>query len=177
MHGVTLSRHQPICAMAHCFPDFALSLFFFSFFYSPSNLAWPRTRIWKRAPSFNWYKTTCNSTNYMEINFGTKVLMKTPSQLVATGGNKHRFVDEPNVEIDGIYNLSRDEKHQRVNTGGRLSDSLKVFSFLTRELRACARASCRYAVGNSTRSLDWSIPVNFFSILGFWVHLIVFCEQ
>ena len=153
MHGVTLSRHQPICAMAHCFPDFALSLFFFSFFYSPSNLAWPRTRIWKRAPSFNWYKTTCNSTNYMEINFGTKVLMKTPSQLVATGGNKHRFVDEPNVEIDGIYNLSTDEKHQRVNTGGRLSDSLKVFSFLTRELRACARASCRYAVGNGIRLL------------------------
>ena len=64
----------------------------------------------------------------MEINFGTKVLMKTPSQLVATGGNKHRFVDMPNVEIDGIYNLSRDEKHQRVNTGGRLSDSLKVFN-------------------------------------------------
>ena len=30
---------------------------------------------------------------------------------------------------------------------------------------------------NSTRSLDWSIPVNFFSILGFWVHLIVFGEQ
>ena len=27
------------------------------------------------------------------------------------------------------------------------------------------------------RSLDWSIPVNFFSILGFWVHLIVFGEQ
>ena len=24
------------------------------------------------------------------------------------------------------------------------------------------------------RSLDWSIPVNFFSILGFWVHLVVF---
>ena len=39
--------------------------------------------------------------------------------------------------------------------------------FLTRELRACARASCRYNVENGTRSLDWSIPVNFFSILGF----------
>ena len=89
----------------------------------------------------------------MEINFGTKVLVKTPSQLVATGGNKHRFVDMPNVEIDGIYNLSRDEKHQRVNTGGRLSDSLKVFSFFTRELRACARASCRYDLGNGIRSL------------------------
>ena len=38
---------------------------------------------------------------------------------------------------------------------------------LTRELRACARASCRYDVWNGTRSLDWSIPVNFFSILGF----------
>ena len=34
--------------------------------------------------------------------------------------------------------------------------------FLTRELRTCARASCRYDVGNGTRSLDWSIPVNFF---------------
>ena len=39
--------------------------------------------------------------------------------------------------------------------------------FLTRELRACARASYRYDVGNSIRSLDWSIPVNFFLILGF----------
>ena len=27
------------------------------------------------------------------------------------------------------------------------------------------------------RSLDWSIPVNFFSILRFGVHLIVFGEQ
>ena len=39
-------------------------------------------------------------------------------------------------------------------------------SFLTRELRACARASYRYDVGNGirslARSLDWSIPVNFF---------------
>ena len=35
-------------------------------------------------------------------------------------------------------------------------------SFLTRELRACARASYRYDVGNGIRSLDWSIPVNFF---------------
>ena len=47
--------------------------------------------------------------------------------------------------------------------------------FLTRELRACARASYRYDVGNGicslarslARSLDWSIPVNFFQILGF----------
>ena len=56
-----------------------------------------------------------------------------------------------------------------------------VKCFLTRELRACARASYRYDVGNGirslARSLDWSIPVNFFSILGFWVHLIVFGEQ
>ena len=40
------------------------------------------------------------------------------------------------------------------------------FPFLTRELRACARASYRYDVGNGirslARSLDWSIPVNFF---------------
>ena len=38
--------------------------------------------------------------------------------------------------------------------------------FLTRELRACARASYRYDVGNGirslARSLDWSIPVNLF---------------
>ena len=40
------------------------------------------------------------------------------------------------------------------------------YHFLTRELRACARASYRDDVGNSirslARSLDWSIPVNFF---------------
>ena len=46
-----------------------------------------------------------------------------------------------------------------------------TFSFLTREFGARARASCRYDLGNGTRSLarslDWSIPVNFFSILGF----------
>ena len=35
-------------------------------------------------------------------------------------------------------------------------------SFLSRELRACATASCRYDVENGTHSLDWSIPVNFF---------------
>ena len=44
-------------------------------------------------------------------------------------------------------------------------------TILTRELRACARGMAL------ARSLDWSIPVNFFSILGFWVHLIVFGEQ
>ena len=33
----------------------------------------------------------------------------------------------------------------------------ELFSFLTRELRACARASCRYDVGNSTRSLARSL--------------------
>ena len=32
----------------------------------------------------------------------------------------------------------------------------------TRELRSCARASFRYDVGNSTCSLDWSVPVFFF---------------
>ena len=31
--------------------------------------------------------------------------------------------------------------------------------YLTRELRACTRASYRYDVGNAIRSLDWSIPV------------------
>ena len=35
-------------------------------------------------------------------------------------------------------------------------------AFLTRELHACARASYRDDVGNGIRSLDWSIPVNFF---------------
>ena len=44
---------------------------------------------------------------------------------------------------------------------------LLMIGFLTRELRACVRASYRYDVGNSIRSLDWSIPVNFFTILGF----------
>ena len=33
---------------------------------------------------------------------------------------------------------------------------------LTRELRTCARASCRYDVESGTRSLARSIPVNFF---------------
>ena len=32
-----------------------------------------------------------------------------------------------------------------------------IVSFLTRELRACARASCRYGVGNDTRSIARSI--------------------
>ena len=45
---------------------------------------------------------------------------------------------------------------------GCLNAFLKDGSFLTRELRACARASYRYDVGNAIRSLDWSIPVNFF---------------
>ena len=33
----------------------------------------------------------------------------------------------------------------------------KIRPFFTRELRACARASCRYDVGNGTRSLARSI--------------------
>ena len=48
------------------------------------------------------------------------------------------------------------------------------WSFLTRELRACARASCKYDMENGTHSLvrafarplDCLIPVNFFSVLG-----------
>ena len=44
----------------------------------------------------------------------------------------------------------------------------KIDHFLTRELRACARASLRYDVRMAlARSLDWSNPVNLFSILGF----------
>ena len=54
----------------------------------------------------------------------------------------------------------------------------KYTSFLTRELRACqvrvVDTMWRMAFAHS---LDRSIPVNFFSILGFWVHLIVFGEQ
>ena len=42
------------------------------------------------------------------------------------------------------------------------SESWLVLTFLTRELRACARASYRYDVGNGIRSLARSIPVNFF---------------
>ena len=38
--------------------------------------------------------------------------------------------------------------------------------YLTREFRACARASCKYDVENGTRSLDWSIPVNLFFDFG-----------
>ena len=34
---------------------------------------------------------------------------------------------------------------------------LLIFPFLTRELRACARASCRFDVGNGTHSLARSI--------------------
>ena len=52
-----------------------------------------------------------------------------------------------------------------------ISESIALQSstpfFLTRELRACSRASCRYDVKNVIRLLDWSIPLNLFSILGF----------
>ena len=49
----------------------------------------------------------------------------------------------------------------------QLRQQVKAYlPFLTRELRACARASYRYDVGNGirslARSLDWSIPVNVF---------------
>ena len=55
-------------------------------------------------------------------------------------------------------------------------------AFLTRELRACAKRVIDTMWGMAfarslARSLDWSIPVNFFKILGFWVHFIVFGEQ
>ena len=60
---------------------------------------------------------------------------------------------------------------QRTSGALKLKTNGFIFLFLTRELRACARASSRYDVENGTRSLarslDWSIPVNFFSILGF----------
>ena len=36
----------------------------------------------------------------------------------------------PSIEIDEIYNVSSNEKHQRENVGSRLSDFLKVFTFL-----------------------------------------------
>ena len=52
-------------------------------------------------------------------------------------------------------------------SGSIALQSSTPFFFFTRELHACARASFRYDVENGTRSLDRSIPVNFFSILGF----------
>ena len=49
--------------------------------------------------------------------------------------------------------------------------------FLTRELRACARASCSYDGKNGTRSLARLVDsCKLFSILGFCVHLIAFGE-
>ena len=56
---------------------------------------------------------------------------------------------------------------QKIATYTSEGNDIKELAFLTRELRACARASYRYDMENGTRSLDWSIPVNFFSILGF----------
>ena len=50
-----------------------------------------------------------------------------------------------------VYTPFKEKKRAQVN-----------IRFLTRELRACARASYRYDVGNGIRSLDWSIPVKFF---------------
>ena len=58
----------------------------------------------------------------------------------------------------GQFNIENEQENNNNNNN---------YQFLTRELRACARVSCRYDVENGTRSLDWSIPVNFFSILGF----------
>ena len=55
------------------------------------------------------------------------------------------------------YNIGRQKLTLRVS--GLLK---QIWPFLTRKLRACARASYRYDVGNGIRSLDWSIPVNFF---------------
>ena len=42
------------------------------------------------------------------------------------------------------------------------SIAMEPITFLTRELRACARTSYRCDVGNGIRSLDWSIPVKLF---------------
>ena len=54
-----------------------------------------------------------------------------------------------------VYTPFKEKKRAQVNIW-----------FLTREVCACARASSRYDVGNGirslARSLDWSIPVNFF---------------
>ena len=131
MLGVTLPRHQTICAMAEYFPDF--SLVFFSFFYWPTSLAWPRTRIWKRPPGFNWSRTTrvSNRTNHKEIEseIRNQGIDKNTESVSSNGRNKQLLVAMPNVEIDEIYNLSSDEKHQRENAGSRLFDFLRVFSF------------------------------------------------
>ena len=63
-----------------------------------------------------------------------------------------------------------------------LSEDWLWWPFLTRELRACARASGRYDVGNGIRVLARSLArlvdsCKLFSILRFGVHLIVFGEQ
>ena len=85
------------------------------------------------------------------------------------------FIIEPFRETipisrDGCF-LRTGPFRKRVESRADMKTEMNISSFLTRYLRACARASRRYDVEDGTRSLarslDWSIPVNFFSILGF----------
>ena len=65
-------------------------------------------------------------------------------------------------EVNEVKNkdIGRGRVWYRCNSSLRFRNF--ICTFLTRELCACARASYRYDVGNGIRSLDWSIPVNFF---------------
>ena len=64
---------------------------------------------------------------------------------------KGRFLQELSGLTEGLHDLI-----------SIIAGMVTQRSFLTRELRACTRASCRYDVENGTRSLDLSILVNFF---------------
>ena len=63
------------------------------------------------------------------MKFRNQGIDKNTESSGSDGRNKQLFVAMPNVEIDEIYNVSSDEKHERENAGSRLSDFLKVFSF------------------------------------------------
>ena len=63
------------------------------------------------------------------MKFRNQGIDKNTESAGSNGRNKQLFVAMPNVEIDKIYNVSSDEKHQRENAESRLFDFLKVFSF------------------------------------------------
>ena len=63
------------------------------------------------------------------MKFRNQGIDKNTESVKSNGRNKQLLVAMPNVEIDEIYNLSSDEKHQRENAGSRLFDFLRVFSF------------------------------------------------
>ena len=87
------------------------------------------------------------------------------------------FVEEGKPEDSektfGTRTITNNKLHSHVTPGPEIEPgpqqweaipltNTSLLPFLTRELRACARASYRYDVRNGIRSLDWSIPVNFF---------------